>query len=114
MLAFPETLSAPLAVGSRTMIDWLIVIVFAVVLLARKLLSPEYDTVIEWVPGDRDEVLNVATPPESVNFPRSSPVVVSKKSTLPVGVPEPGAIRGDLRGDRDHLAEGVTGVRGAG
>ena len=33
----------------------------------------------------------MATPPESVIFPRSSPVVVSKKSTLPVGVPEPGA-----------------------
>ena len=31
-------------------------------------------------------------PPESVTEPRSLPVVVSKKSTLPVGVPEPGAL----------------------
>ena len=41
MLAFPERLRAPPADGSRTMIDWLIVIVPMVVLLVRKLLSPE-------------------------------------------------------------------------
>ncbi len=41
MLAFPERESAPPAVGSRTMIDWLIVIVPVVALLVRKLLSPE-------------------------------------------------------------------------
>ena len=46
---------------------------------------------IEWEPAVRDAMLNVARPAESVSFPRSSPVVESKKSTLPVGVPEPGA-----------------------
>ena len=90
MLAFPARVSAPLAVASRTMIDWLIVIVLAVVLLARKLLLPEYETLIEWEPAVRAAVLKVATPPASVIVPRSSLVVVSKKSTLPAGVPEPG------------------------
>ena len=41
MLALPERVEAPPAVGSRTMIDWLIVIVPVLALLVRKLLSPE-------------------------------------------------------------------------
>ena len=47
---------------------------------------------IVWEPTGRLAVLKEAVPPESVTLPRSSPVVVSKKSTLPVGVPEPGAL----------------------
>ena len=43
-------------------------------------------------PSGRLAVLKAALPPESATLPRSSPVVVSKKSTLPVGVPEPGAL----------------------
>ena len=73
------------------MIDWLITIVAALVVLDRKLLSPEYESVITLAPGGKDAVFNVATPLDRFNVPRSSPVVVSKKSTLPVGVPEPGA-----------------------
>ena len=41
MLAFPEMLGAPRALGSRTMIDGSMVIVRVVAPLARKLLSPE-------------------------------------------------------------------------
>ena len=36
-------------------------------------------------------MLNEDTPPESATEPRSIPVDASKKSTLPVGTPEPGA-----------------------
>ncbi len=73
-----------------------------------------------------------------MTLPRSSPVVVSKKSTLPVGVPEPGALAvtvavividmaeraaGGRRGDRARIgvdrqraglvADRVVGVDGA-
>jgi hypothetical protein len=34
----------------------------------------------------------MALPPDRVALPRSTAVVVSKKSTLPVGVPAPGAL----------------------
>ena len=48
-------------------------------------------TVIECVPTDSAEVLNVATPePFSVAVPRT--FVPSSKVTVPVGVPEPGAL----------------------
>lgn len=46
MLALPEIVKAPLAVGSRTMIDGLIVSVLVLALLEKKSLSPEYETVI--------------------------------------------------------------------
>ena len=37
-------------------------------------------------------VLSAATPLESVTVPRETLVVASKKVTVPVGVPEPGAL----------------------
>lgn len=37
-------------------------------------------------------MLSDAAFPQSVTVPRSSPVVVSKKSMVPPGVPEPGAL----------------------
>ena len=37
-------------------------------------------------------MLNEALPLDRVTLPRSAAVLVSKKSTLPVGVPEPGAL----------------------
>src|SRR5580693_1455842 len=47
-------------------------------------------TVIECVPTEREEVLNVATPePFSVAVPNT--FVPSSKVTVPVGVPDPGA-----------------------
>ena len=53
--------------------------------------SPPYTTVIECVPTERDAVLRLATPePFSVAVP--STVVPSSKVTVPVGVPEPGAL----------------------
>ena len=47
-----------------------------------------------WVPAARLVVAKVAVPDESATPPgvRSVLVVVSKKSTVPVGVPEPGAL----------------------
>ena len=105
MLAFPEMFRAPPAVGSSTMIDWPIVIVLAVVLLVRKFVSPEYVTVIEWLnPATVRSSRATATPLESVTLPRSTPVVASKKSTLPVGVPEPGAFARHRRRDGNGLA----------
>lgn len=92
MLALPEMSRAAAAVGSRTMIDRLTVIVLVVVLLAVKLPSPEYDTLIECEPGVRLATLSAAVPPVNAIVARSSPVVVSKKSTVPVGVPDPGAL----------------------
>ena len=80
------------------MIDWLIVIVAAVVRAVEEVAVTGI--------GERDRiatleaktaVFNTATPLERVIFPRSSPVVVSKKSTVPVGVPEPGAFAVTLR-----------------
>src|SRR5580658_2184914 len=56
-----------------------------------KSLSPPYTTVIECVPTDSDEVLRVPTPePFNVAVPRT--VVPSSKVTVPVGVPDPGAL----------------------
>src|ERR1700683_1825264 len=56
-----------------------------------KSLSPPYTTVIECVPTEREEMLKLATPePFSVAVP--STVVPSSKVTVPVGVPEPGAL----------------------
>ena len=46
---------------------------------------------IECVPGVRPVAVNTAMPPESEILPRSSPVVESRKSIIPVGAPEPGA-----------------------
>ena len=47
-----------------------------------------------WVPAARLVVANVAVPDDSATPPgvRSVLVVVSKKSTVPVGVPEPGEL----------------------
>ncbi len=57
-------------------------------MLAAKLVSPEYFAVIECVPADSDEVLNVACA-----FAPSAPVPIcvlpSKNGTVPVGVPLP-------------------------
>ena len=39
-----------------------------------------------WSPTDKEEIVSSATPSERVMVPRSVFVVVSKKSTLPVGV----------------------------
>ena len=44
---------------------------------------------IVWLPTGNVDVFNMAMPPERATLPRSLPVVVSKKSTLPVGVPDP-------------------------
>ena len=44
---------------------------------------------IEWLPATREDVASVALPPESVPVP--SDVAPSKNSTVPVGVPAPGA-----------------------
>ena len=94
MLALPERLSAPPAEGSRTKIVWPMVTVPAVPMLVRKLASPEYVALIVWEPAARLVVANVAVPDASATPPgvRSVLVVVSKKSTVPVGVPEPGAL----------------------
>ena len=58
--------------------------------LKAKLLSPWYSAVIVWLPTASAEVMIVATPLVTEADPRSAPVVVSKKSTLPVGVPSVG------------------------
>src|SRR5271166_3357776 len=94
MLALPERLSAPPAEGSSTMIDWPIVMVLVLALLVRKLGSPEYVALMVWLQTARLVVENVAVPDESETPPgvRSVLVVVSKKSTVPVGVPAPGAL----------------------
>jgi hypothetical protein len=54
-----------------------------------KLALPLYTAVREWDPTPNALVVNVAVPPESVAVPRR--VAPSKKSTVPVGVPPPGA-----------------------
>lgn len=61
-------------------------VTIAVEVLPRKLVSPEYFAVIEWIPTDSDEVMNAACP-----FTFSVPVPIcmlpSKNCTVPVGVP---------------------------
>jgi len=57
--------------------------------LVAKLASPPYTAVMLWLPLERVEVENVATPaPFSVPMP--SVVAPSLKVTVPVGLPEPG------------------------
>lgn len=58
-------------------------------MLVMKLLSPRYVAWITWLPTASADVLRVALPPLSDIAPRSVLVVVSKKSTLPPGVPVP-------------------------
>jgi len=53
--------------------------------------SPPYCAVIECVPAVSAEVANVAAPPP-FRDPAPSTVAPSKKVTVPVGVPVPGAI----------------------
>jgi hypothetical protein len=55
-----------------------------------KLASDPYTAVIECGPGVSAEVESVACPPASATAP--SEVAPSKKVTVPVGVPEPGAV----------------------
>ena len=59
--------------------------VSAALVAAAKFVPPLYTAVIECVPTARDEVVSVATPPESVPRPRG--VVPSRKLTVPVGTP---------------------------
>jgi hypothetical protein len=54
---------------------------------AAKLVSPEYDAVIECAPTASVEVLNVAVPELSVPVPIC--VAPSLKVTVPVGLPDP-------------------------
>src|SRR6266481_9045667 len=56
--------------------------------LPRKLASPSYHAVIMWAPGERVESVNCATPFDKVTLPREVESVVSKKFTVPVGIPE--------------------------
>ncbi len=44
-----------------------------------------------WAPTGSAVVLKAAEVPDSEALPRSSRVVVSKKSTRPLGIPAPGA-----------------------
>jgi hypothetical protein len=67
-------------------------VTLTVALLARKRVLPRYDSVIVCLPSGRLVVLSVALPPDRLTVPRSSLVVVSKKSTLPVGVAVLGAL----------------------
>ena len=56
--------------------------------LAAKLLSPPYTAVIEWLPTDSDEVVNVACPfAYAYCVPVPIGVVPSKNCTVPVGAP---------------------------
>ena len=54
--------------------------------LVKKLVSPEYCAVIEWVPTASAEVVNVACPC-APNAPVPIWVMPSRNATLPVGVP---------------------------
>src|SRR5207247_821350 len=56
--------------------------------LALKLPSPEYDTVMVCVPTDKPDVRKLAVPPDSVRLPMLTPP--SLNVTVPVGVPTPG------------------------
>ena len=60
-------------------------------MLVRKFVSPSYTAVIEWLPTLRLESLNVAVS-EPFNVPVPRVVVPSSKVTVPVGMPEPGAL----------------------
>ena len=71
-----------------------------------------------WEPTGKLPMAKVAVPDESSRFPgvRSVFVVESKKSTLPVGVPEPGAlavalaVKVNVCPKFDELAEELTAV----
>ena len=53
--------------------------------------SPPYEALIEWDPAERDDIAGeLAIPPASVPVP--STVGPSRKVTVPVGVPAPGAV----------------------
>lgn len=95
------------------MIDGFTVAVYAAALL-RKLASPLYLAAIILAPTGSEDDLNAATPCASPTVPRSIPVVASKKSTLPVGVPEPGgsatsfAVNVTARPNDDGFADDVN------
>src|SRR5581483_11874078 len=68
---------------------WLTVCVSVAEVLVVKLVSPAYTAVMAWPATAKAAVVNVAEPPESVAVP--SVVVPSRKVTVPLGVPVPGA-----------------------
>ena len=70
--------------------------VSAELVAAAKFVPPLYTALIECVPTASDEVVSVATPPESVPGPRG--VLPSRKLTGPVGMPA----------DEDTVAVSVT------
>ena len=56
-----------------------------------KFASPPYEALIEWDPAERDDIAGeLAIPPERDPVPRT--VGPSRKITVPVGVPAPGAV----------------------
>src|SRR4029077_4124054 len=64
--------------------------VTGVEVLAAKFVSPSYEAVRLWLPDDSDEVLNIALP-ALLRVPVPKTVAPSRKVTVPVGVPAPGA-----------------------
>jgi hypothetical protein len=70
---------------------WLITCDMAVDVLVMKLVSPPYTAVMECEPTVRDDVTYVAWP-APLSEPVPKVVVLSLKVTVPVGVPEPGAV----------------------
>jgi hypothetical protein len=58
-------------------------------LLIMKFASPEY---IATIGSEVTGIVTEAEPPATVAVPRTAPVTVSMNFTVPVGVPDPGAI----------------------
>src|SRR6266516_4415702 len=82
--------------------------------LVLKFASPPYDAVIEGDPTANVEVVNVAVPPDRVPVP--SVVAPSRKVTVPLGLPAPGAtgatvaVKVTLCPKTDGLADEATVV----
>ena len=80
-------------VSATDVLPWLTTWVSAVDVALVKFVSPEYAAVTLWLPTSSALVANVATPFDNVPVPSwvAGVVVLSRKVTVPVGVPSAGA-----------------------
>src|SRR5205823_1863225 len=88
--AWPNTDGLAEEITVLVLLTWLTVWVMAADMLLPKLVSPPYTAVIGWAPTGKLTVVNVARPMAlSVPVPRL--MALSRKVTVPVGVPVAGA-----------------------
>src|SRR5207302_446679 len=85
---WPNTAGLAEAVTVALLLAWLTTCGSVADVLRAELVSPPKTAVIVWLPTDRVEIVNVATPVK-FSVPVPSVVLPSRKETVPVGVTGP-------------------------